>query len=62
VPTATQLGPVVELLARIGKVAACLASVSGGWDRGSDDRGNFCVRLSMGSPDALMKELDEAGF
>jgi hypothetical protein len=54
--------PVIDRLARFGKVAGCLASISGGWDRGSDDRGSFGVRLSMGTPDALMKELDEAGF
>ena len=54
--------PVIDRVARIGKVAACLASVSGGWDRGTDDRGNFGVRLSVGTPEALMKELDEAGI
>src|SRR5262245_59128710 len=54
--------PVIDRLARLGKVAGCLASISGGWDRGSGDRGSFGVRLSMGTPDALMKELDEAGI
>ncbi len=50
--------PVIDRLAAQGKVAACRASIGGGWDRGSGDRGNFGVRLSMGTPDALMKELD----
>ncbi len=47
-----------ERLAAQGKVAACRASISGGWDRGDGDRGSFGVRLSMGTPDELMKELD----
>ncbi len=50
--------PVIDRLAAEGKVAACRASIGGGWDRGSGVRGNFGVRLSMGTPDALMKELD----
>ena len=45
--------PVIDRLAAQGKVAACRASIGGGWDRG-----NFGVRLSMGTPDALMRELD----
>jgi hypothetical protein len=50
--------PVIDRLAADGKVAACRASISGGWDRGSDDRGSFGVRLSLGTPEALVKELD----
>lgn len=50
--------PVIDRLAAEGKVAACRASIGGGWERGSDDRGSFGVRLSMGTPEALMKELD----
>jgi len=51
--------PVIDRLAAQGRLAACRASIGGGWDRGSGDRGNFGVRLSVGAPDALMKELDE---
>ena len=50
--------PIIDRLARDGKVAACLASISGGWDRGSGDRGSFGVRLAIGRPDDLAKELD----
>ncbi len=51
--------PVIDRLAADGKVAACRASVSGGWDRGGGDRGSFGVRLSIGTPDEAMKELDD---
>jgi HIRAN domain len=50
--------PVIDRLAADGKVAACRASISGGWDRGDGDRGSFGVRLSMGTPDELVAELD----
>ena len=50
--------PLIDRLAAQGKLATCLASIDGGWDRGSDDRGSFGVRLSLGTPDALMKELE----
>jgi hypothetical protein len=49
---------VIDRLAAEGKVASCRASISGGWDRGEGDRGSFGVRLSMGTPDELIAELD----
>lgn len=50
--------PIIDRLAAQGMVAACRASISGGWDRGDGDRGEFGVRLSMGTPDELTKELE----
>lgn len=50
--------PVIDRLATEGKLAACRASLSGGWDRGDGERGSFGVRLSIGTPDALLGELD----
>jgi hypothetical protein len=50
--------PAIDRLAAEGQVLACRASLSGGWDRGSGDRGSFGVRLAMGTPDEVAKELD----
>jgi hypothetical protein len=50
--------PAIERLAAIGKVMACRASISGGWDRGGDDRGSFGVRLYLDTPDGVMAELE----
>ena len=33
-------------------------SLSGGRDRGADDRGSFGVQLALDTPDGLTKELD----
>jgi hypothetical protein len=49
---------VIDRVAADGKVVACRASLSGGWDRGPDDRGSFGVRLALDTPDGLTKELD----
>jgi hypothetical protein len=50
--------PVIDRLAADGDLAACRASIGGGWDRGGGDRGSFGVRLSIGTPDELLAELD----
>jgi hypothetical protein len=50
--------PVIDHLAAVGKLAACRASLSGGWDRGGGDRGSFGVRLFLGKPAELMAELE----
>ena len=51
--------PVIERLAKVGKIAACYASITGGWDRGNGDRGSFGVRLHVGTPDEMMAELED---
>jgi len=50
--------PLIDRLAAIGKVVACAASLSGGWDRGGDDRGSFGVLLHLSEPEAAMIELE----
>jgi hypothetical protein len=37
---------------------ACHASISGGWDRGPEDRGSFGVRLFLDTPENATKEFD----
>jgi len=51
--------PVIDELARSGQVVACEAEISGGWDRGEDDRGSFGVRLYLGDSESLRQELSE---
>ena len=50
--------PLIDRLAEVGKLVACAASLTGGWDRGAGDRGNFGVRLHIGSAAHAMEELD----
>ena len=51
-------GPVLQRAAAMGFPAVgCHASLTGGWDRGSGDRGNFGVMLHLGSPAELLAEL-----
>ena len=50
--------PVIDRLAAVGRVAACAVSITGGWDRGSDDRGHFGVQLHLDVPEGAMKELE----
>jgi len=40
---------VIDRLAAAGRVMACRASIKGGWDRGSGDRGSFGVTLHLGT-------------
>lgn len=51
--------PVIDRLAERGMLTACLASLSGGWDR-DGDRGYIGVRLHMAKPKALLAEVDQA--
>jgi hypothetical protein len=39
--------PILRQLASVGRPASCRALITGGWDRGNDDRGSFGVILSM---------------
>jgi hypothetical protein len=50
---------VIDRLAAEGRLLACRARITGGWDRGTGDRGNFGVRLTLRAPAALMEEMDE---
>jgi hypothetical protein len=50
---------VIDRVASIGKVAACHASLKGGWDRGPEDRGDIGVTLHLDVPANLMLELDK---
>ena len=50
--------PAIERVAAVGKLLGCRASLSGGWDRGSDDRGSFGVRLFLEDPDHVMAEIE----
>lgn len=54
--------PVIDLVAAKGLGVACHASLIGGWDRGSGDRGSIGVVLHLGSPDQLMAELRAGGL
>jgi hypothetical protein len=49
--------PIIDRLAALGKVAACRASLQGGWDRGSDDRGSIGVVLRLGTPEDCSTEM-----
>jgi hypothetical protein len=50
--------PVIDRLAAVGRVAACAASLTGGWDRGHNDRGHFGVRLHIDKPAGALTELE----
>ena len=50
--------PLIDRLAAVGKLAAARASISGGWDNGDGDRGNFGVRLFLDTPEGAAKELE----
>lgn len=50
--------PLIDRLAAVGRVVACAASLTGGWDRGLGDRGHFGVGLHIARPAAAMRELD----
>lgn len=50
--------PLIDRLAAVGKLVACHVSISGGWDRGPDDRGHFGVRLFIDTPEGATTELD----
>jgi hypothetical protein len=38
---------VLAAMAEIGRPATCRAWITGGWDRGGDDRGHFGIRLDL---------------
>ena len=50
--------PVIDRLAEVGRLAACAASLKGGWDRGGGDRGHIGVRLHIDWPVGALKELE----
>jgi HIRAN domain len=50
--------PLIDRLAAVGKIVACQASLSGGWDRGPDDRGHIGVRLFLDTPERATRELE----
>jgi hypothetical protein len=54
--------PVLDLIAVRGLGVGCHATLTGGWDRGPDDRGAIGVVLHLGSPAQLMAELRAGGF
>jgi HIRAN domain len=56
---AVRYRPVIERVAWMGRVIACRASLKGGWDRGRGDSGSFGVTLHLGSPTALMLDIDK---
>jgi hypothetical protein len=56
---ASRYRPVIDRLASMGKLTACLASLKGGWDRGPGDRGLFWLTLLLDTPPNLMIELDK---
>lgn len=45
--------PVVDELARAGRVAACRALIVGGWRRGGDE-GHFGVKLDLAAPEGVL--------
>lgn len=49
--------PIIDYLARWGKVMAARASLQGGWDRGRNDRGSIGVVLHMGTVADCQAEL-----
>jgi hypothetical protein len=49
--------PVIDRLAAVGRLAAGAVSLTGGWDRGGDDRGHIGVRLHIDTPIGAMREL-----
>ena len=50
--------PVIDRLAEVGRLAACAASLKGGWDQGGGDRGHIGVRLHIDTPAGALKELE----
>ncbi len=54
---AARYRPVIDRLAAAGKVMACKASMTGGWDRGPDDRGSIGVILHLGTVADCQAEL-----
>lgn len=53
--------PVLDLVEAKGLGVGCHASLIGGWDRGSGDRGSIGVVLHLGSPAQLIAELRAGG-
>jgi hypothetical protein len=41
-----------------GRLAACSATIRGGWDRGDGDRGMFGVVLDLGSRESCLAVID----
>lgn len=48
------LAPVVDAVVAAGKVPACQAILSGGWDRGGGDRGHYGIELDLADPKELL--------
>lgn len=61
---AARYRPILEQVRQGGWTACCRADISGGWDRGADDRGEFSVALHLGPPaqqHAVLAELHAGG-
>ncbi len=56
-PDARAYRPILDRLAAHGLGMGCHARLTGGWDRG-DDRGSIGVRLLVGTPADLWREVD----
>lgn len=54
--------PILDLCKSMGYGVGCHASLTGGWDRGSGERGAIGVVLHLGSPAELMAELRAGGL
>ncbi len=48
------LAPVIAAVEAKGKIAACEAVITGGWDRGPTDRGHYGITLSLARPEKLL--------
>ena len=55
---AVAYGPLIDRVAALGRVVSCRATLTGGWDRGPDDRGSIGVVLVLGSPEECALKLD----
>lgn len=53
---AETLAPVIAMIEASGHIPACDAIVTGGWDRGGDDHGDYGVSLDLASPDELLAQ------
>lgn len=59
---AREYRPVLNLVESMDLGVGCHASLTGGWDRGSGDRGAIGVVLHLGSPSQLITELLAGGL
>jgi hypothetical protein len=50
--------PVIDRIAAVGWLTSCHGTLTGGWDRGRNDRGSIGIELYLRAPAKLLAEID----